>query len=75
MKTAAAARLRNRRDRARCRAAEKHVLNATDIAAARTALMEAYALMDRMVHKGLFHRNAAARRKAALAHRVNRMQA
>jgi len=74
MKTAAAARIRNRRDRARCRAAEKKVQSAQKLDSARADLNTAFALIDRMVAKGIYHRNSAARRKSALARRVSKLQ-
>lgn len=74
MKTAAAARLRNRQDRARCRAAEKKVQISPNLESARIDLTAAFALIDRMVAKGLYHRNSAARRKSALARRIAKLQ-
>jgi ribosomal protein S20 len=71
MQSSAAARLRNRGRRSRCRAAEKRVLDLQDKVAAQSELARAFAVLDHMAAKGLYHRNTVARRKAALAHHVN----
>ena len=42
-----------------------------DAAAAKTALNEAYALLDRAVGKGVIHKNNGDRHKSRLAARVN----
>lgn len=46
-------------------------LGAKDATAAKTALSQAYTLIDRAVTKGVLHRNAAARHKSRLTTRVN----
>ncbi len=71
MKTAAKARERNRADRARCRTAEKRVLQVTDAAQASEKLSSAYTTIDRMAAKGILHPRTAARRKARLARHAN----
>lgn len=71
MKTAAKARERNRRDRARCRTAEKRVLQVTDAAVAPDKLCDAYMTIDRMAAKGILHPRTAARRKSRLARFAN----
>ena len=71
MKTAAKARERNRRDRARCRTAEKRVLQVSDQAVAQDKLSSAYTTIDRMAAKGILHARTAARRKARLARHAN----
>ncbi len=71
MRTSAKARERNRRDRARCRTAEKRVLGLTDAAVAPDKLSEAYVTLDRMAAKGILHPRTAARRKARLARHAN----
>jgi small subunit ribosomal protein S20 len=56
----------------------KKVLTAVemkDAAASKTALNEAYALLDRAVGKGVIHKNNGARHKARLAARVNAVAA
>ena len=50
-------------------------LSAKDAPAAKTALSQAYTLMDRAVGKGVLHRNAAARYKSRLTIRVNALAA
>ncbi|MFZ5433175.1 MAG: 30S ribosomal protein S20 [Calditrichota bacterium] len=74
MRTSTAARTRNRRDRSRCRIAIKDVLNTTDKSAAAAELTKVFALLDRMVAKGIYHRNTVARRKALLSRHVNLLQ-
>jgi small subunit ribosomal protein S20 len=74
MRTAGEARLRNRSDRSRCRAAEKRVLLSSDKAAAQAELVKAYALLDHMAAAGLYHRNTVARRKSKLARHVGSLQ-
>ncbi|HYF01167.1 MAG TPA: 30S ribosomal protein S20 [Planctomycetota bacterium] len=46
-------------------------LSAKDAPAAKTALSQAYTLIDQAVSKGVLHRNAASRHKSRLAARVN----
>ena len=71
MKTAAKARERNRADRARCRTAEKRVLQVTDAAQAPDKLSSAYNTLDKMAAKGILHPRTAARRKSRLARHAN----
>jgi small subunit ribosomal protein S20 len=42
-----------------------------DAAIAKTALQEAYSLIDRAVSKGVLHKNTASRHKSRLSARVN----
>ena len=66
---------RNRQFRSRLRTALKNVrtsIDGNDKAAAKTALNEVISLIDRMVSKGVIHRNAAARYKSRLAKRVSK---
>jgi small subunit ribosomal protein S20 len=46
-----------------------------DAAAAKTALQEAYSLIDRAVSKGVIHKNNAGRSKGRLSARVNALSA
>ena len=46
-----------------------------DEAVAKTALREAYSLIDRAVSKGVLHRNTASRHKSRLSARVNALSA
>ena len=64
---------RNRQFRARLRNALKSVrtaIDGKDQAAAKTALKDTTSLIDRMVSKGVIHRNAAGRYKSRLTTRV-----
>jgi len=75
MRTAAAARLRNRRDRSACRTMEKTVLGLKSKAEGQSALSSAFELLDRMSAKGVLHKNTAARQKAKLSRFVNLLSA
>jgi small subunit ribosomal protein S20 len=75
MRTSAAARLRNRNDRSQCRTMEKTLLSTKSKSEAQTTLVTAYELLDRMVSKGVLHRNTAARQKAKLSRHVNSLTA
>lgn len=60
----------NRQFRSRLRGALKNVRTAiagNDLAGAKTALKQTISLIDRMVSKGIIHRNAAGRYKSRLA--------
>jgi small subunit ribosomal protein S20 len=64
----------NRRNRSRLRTAIKKLraaLAAGDQAAARTLLPETFSIIDKSIHKGIIHRNTAARYKSRLTARVN----
>jgi small subunit ribosomal protein S20 len=65
---------RNRQLRSRLRTALKAVraaIDSNDLAAAKTALQETAGLIDRMVSKGVIHRNAAGRYKSRIAQRLS----
>lgn len=67
-------RQRNHAVKSELRTQMKKVLGAVekkDAAASRTALNEAYKLLDRAVGKGVIHKNNADRHKSRLAARVN----
>lgn len=67
-------RQRNHAVKSALRTQMKKVLGAVskkDAANAKTALSDAYRLLDRAVAKGVIHRNNASRHKARLAARVN----
>ena len=67
-------RQRNHAVKSELRTQMKRVLEAVtkkDAAACKTALSDAYRLLDRAVVKGVIHRNNASRHKARLAARVN----
>jgi small subunit ribosomal protein S20 len=71
MRTSAAARLRNRRDRSSCRTMEKTLMDLKSRTEAQTALKAAFELFDRMSAKGVLHKNTAARHKAKLSRFVS----
>ena len=71
-------RARNHSVKSELRTQMKKVLDAVskkDAALSKTALSDAYRLLDRAVVKGVIHRNNASRHKARLAARVNGLPA
>lgn len=66
-------RLRNRTVRTRMRTALKTARTAVTTAGgdARAAVLQAVRTLDKAVTKGIIHRNTAARKKSALARRLN----
>lgn len=69
-------RQRNHAVKSELRTQMKKVLTAVekkDAAASKTALAEAYALLDRAVGKGVIHKNNGDRHKSRLAARVNQV--
>ena len=69
-------RQRNHAVKSELRTQMKKVLAAVDkkdAAESKSALSEAYALLDRAVGKGVIHKNNADRHKARLAARVNQV--
>ena len=63
----------NRQFRSRLRGALKDVraaIDGKDLAGAKDALKKTISLIDKMVSKGIIHRNAAGRYKSRLHHRV-----
>jgi small subunit ribosomal protein S20 len=75
MRTSAIARLRNRRDRSRCRSVEKYVLDARNQTDARAKLSEVFSVLDHMAAKGVLHANTVARRKSRLTNQVSKLPA
>lgn len=71
MQLSAAARTKNRSERARIRTAIKRVQAATSAEEGTTRLREAIALLDRAATRRLFHPNRIARVKSSLQRRVN----
>ena len=66
-------RTHNRQFRAQLRNALKDIrasIDGNDLAAAKGALKQTVSLIDRMVSKGIIHRNAAGRYKSRLATRL-----
>jgi len=63
----------NRELRAKMRSYYKKVLKSTDKEEAEKAFKEAAAFYDRMVVKGILHRNNAANKKSRLAKYVNNL--
>jgi len=51
----------------------RRLIETKDVKAAKTAVVETIATIDRAVRKGILHRNAAARHKSRLMRHVNEM--
>jgi len=66
VKTNLKANLRNRKYRSKMRTAIRKVSEASDIETAQSDLKNTNILLDRLVSKGIIHRNTAARRKSRL---------
>ena len=64
---------RNRQDRSRLRTVLKKVRQAESADTGRAALTAAESLLDRLVAKGVIHRNTAARHKARLHAHISRL--
>ncbi len=73
MKTSAAANARNRAYRSQMNSAIKRVLAADKKDTADAELRKASALIDKLVNKGVIHRNNADNKKSRLARLVNRI--
>ena len=73
IRTSEKRRQRNRTVRSRMRSALKTARTAVTTAGgdARTAVLQAIRTLDKAVTKGVIHRNTAARKKSALARRLN----
>ena len=71
MELSAAARLKNRAERARIRTAIKQVRAAETAEAGQAKLREAVALLDRAATRRLYHPNRVARIKSGLARHIN----
>ena len=65
-------RLRNRHYRSLMKTYMKKVRTATDPESAQEAFRQATSIIDKLVSKGILHRNTAANKKAKLARFVNR---
>ena len=73
IRTSEKRRLRNRTVRSRMRSVLKTARTAVTTAGedARPAVLQAIRTLDKAVTKGVIHRNTAARKKSALARRLN----
>jgi len=75
IKTSEKARLRNRQYRALLRTVQRRVREAESPEQQQDSLRKAYSVLDRLVVKGLVHRNAAARRKSRLSLMITKQPA
>ncbi|MDZ4746027.1 MAG: 30S ribosomal protein S20 [bacterium] len=66
--------LYNRVNRKSLREAVKAVRASTTYDTARTALNEAFSVLDRIAARGILHKNAVAHRKSALSHFVKALE-
>ncbi|MFQ6673823.1 MAG: 30S ribosomal protein S20 [Fidelibacterota bacterium] len=62
---------RNKRQKSRMRTAVRKVISAANRDQAEPLYRDAVSLIDRLVSKGIIHRNTAARRKSALVRHLN----
>lgn len=65
----------NKAGRSKIKTASKKVLAATDPAAAKEALKDAFSVLDKSVKSGLIHKNKAANRKSRLSKSTNKLSA
>ena len=75
LRQAQKANLRNKSVRSLLRTSIKKVRLASSKAEAEALLPQVVSVIDRTTRKGVIHRNAAARYKSQLAHKVNAMPA
>ena len=68
-------RLYNKSNKSRMRTSIKKVLEAENKETAEANINHAMSLIDRMVKKGIIHKNNAARKKSRLAHHITGMKA
>ncbi len=66
-------RIRNRSYKSRMKTAMKRVLEAESKDAAMEAVKKAYAIIDKLVSKGIIPRNTAANKKSRLMRHINSM--
>ncbi len=66
-------RIRNRSYKSRMKTAMKRVLEAESKEAAMEAVNKAYAIIDKLVSKGVIPRNTAANKKSRLMRHINSM--
>jgi small subunit ribosomal protein S20 len=71
IRTSEKSRQRNKAYRTQMRSVVKKVLTTDNKETAELLLKAAISLLDKMVNKGIVHRNTAARRKSVLTRRVN----
>jgi small subunit ribosomal protein S20 len=75
LRTNEKARIRNRTYKSKAKRLEKKVLSLTSRDEAQRELKTAVSLIDRLVNKGIIHRNTAANHKAKLSRHVQSLQA
>lgn len=63
--------LRNKHRKAQMKTAIRRVLDASNKKEAEPLYREAISLIDRLVNRGVIHRNTAARRKSAISSHLN----
>jgi small subunit ribosomal protein S20 len=75
IRTNAKANLRNRQYRSMLRTVLRKVHETTDNSSRSANLRQAFSVLDRLVTKGILHRNTAARRKSQLQRLVTKQNA
>ena len=73
VRQSAARRLRNREHRSRMRTMVKKLLQTEDASAAKTLFPETQAYLDRLVTKGIIHRNKSAHYKSQISLHLNKV--
>lgn len=73
VRQSAARRLRNREHRSRMRTMVKKLLQTEDASAAKTLYPETQAYLDRLVTKGIIHRNKSAHYKSQISVHLNKV--
>ena len=73
VRQSAARRLRNREHRSRMRTMVKKLLQTEDASAAKTLYPETQAYLDRLVTKGIIHRNKSAHYKSQISVHLNKI--
>ena len=73
VRQSATRRLRNREHRSRMRTMVKKLLQTEDASAAKTLYPETQAYLDRLVTKGIIHRNKSAHYKSQISLHLNKV--
>ena len=73
VRQSAARRLRNREHRSRMRTMVKKLLQTEDASVAKTLYPETQAYLDRLVTKGIIHRNKSAHYKSQISVHLNKV--
>ena len=75
LRTSKKRRVRNMAQKSMAKTAMKKVLQAEDAETGQAALKSATSVLDKLVRKGIVHKNTAARQKSKLTKKVNTLSA